>query len=76
MQKYRDIDHDSGVDEFEILPTAILIKFEKTKTVYTYSYTKPGQQHVENMKKLALSGEGLNAYINENVYKKFESKRG
>jgi hypothetical protein len=71
MQRYRDIDHDSGVRSFEIKDTSITVLFHGTSRFYMYSYTSAGQYHVENMKRLALSGDGLNAYINENVKNKF-----
>ena len=67
MQRYRDIDHDSGVHGFEINDSSITVKFSGTPRKYTYSYASAGQNHVENMKRLALAGEGLNAYINKNV---------
>jgi len=71
MQKYADTDRDSGVDSFEINETSITVKFKGTAKTYTYSYQSAGQQHVETMKRLALSGDGLNAYINKNVKTKF-----
>jgi hypothetical protein len=71
MQRYRDTDHDSGVHSFEINDNSIIIKFSGTSRTYTYSYVSAGQQHIENMKRLALAGDGLNAYINKNVKNKF-----
>ncbi|WP_435547838.1 hypothetical protein [Desulfobacterium sp. N47] len=73
MQKYADINNDSGVDSFEINDSSITVWFKGTSRSYTYSYGRAGQHHVENMKKLALSGDGLNAYINYNV--KFDYDR-
>ncbi len=71
MQKYRDTDNDSGVDSFEINDSSITIRFTGTPKLYTYSYSVAGKHHVENMKQLALSGDGLNAYINNNVKFKY-----
>lgn len=55
---------DSGVEGFEIMQDCIVVKFFKTSRLYTYSYASAGMEKVETMKKLALSGEGLNEYIN------------
>jgi hypothetical protein len=65
MQKYRDLSGGSGVDSFEIEVTYILVKFTNKSRVYKYSYSKAGDTHVEQMKSLALSGKGLNSYINK-----------
>lgn len=67
MQRYADINNDSGVVGYEISATSIKVWFEGAARPYTYSYAVAGQQHVEIMKKLAQSGNGLNAYINYNV---------
>jgi hypothetical protein len=71
MQRYSDIDRDSGVREFEIHDTLIIIIFSGSSKTYTYSYQSAGKHHIEQMKRLALAGEGLNAYINKNVKHKF-----
>ncbi|MBF0229185.1 MAG: hypothetical protein HQK63_06280 [Desulfamplus sp.] len=67
MQKYADINGDSGVYGFEIQTSAITVWFKGTQRPYTYSYQSAGQSNVEEMKRLALSGNGLNAFINRNV---------
>lgn len=71
MQKYADINNDSGVDNFEISDNSITVCFKGTSTPYIYSYNSAGMHHIENMKKLAISGDGLNAYINHNVKFKY-----
>lgn len=60
MQIYADIDRDSGVMGFEIEDTSITVYFKGTSRPYIYSYRKAGIQHVEEMKRLALAGDGLN----------------
>jgi len=73
MQPYNDIDNDSNVDAYEIGDDYIAVRF-MDGSVYTYTYGSAGVSHIENMKKLALSHDGLNAYINR--YKpKYRSKR-
>ncbi|MBD4880388.1 hypothetical protein GUF80_18730, partial [Xanthomonas citri pv. citri] len=61
MQHYLDLNHDSGIANYEIGNEFIRVQFKKNSKVYTYSYSSSGYQHVENMKQLAQYGDGLNA---------------
>ena len=72
MQRYTDIDRDSGVLGFDIGDTSITVYFKNTSRPYIYSYRKAGIQHVEKMKHLALAGDGLNEYINDYVKKLYD----
>lgn len=72
MQRYVDRDNDSGVVGYEIAATSITVWFEDAAKSYTYSYSRAGISHVEQMKRLAQSGDGLNAYINHNVKFKYD----
>lgn len=72
MQRYNDTDRDSGVQSFEVRDTSITVQFKGTSRLYTYSYSKAGKYHVENMKRLALAGDGLNEYINDHVKKSYD----
>lgn len=67
MEIYKDINNDSNVTHYEIGDTYIRVKFYGTAKIYTYSYRKAGKIHVEKMKVLARSGDGLNSYIMRNV---------
>ncbi|MDO6580181.1 hypothetical protein Q4491_02390 [Photobacterium sp. 2_MG-2023] len=71
MEIYKDIDNDSGVRGYEIGADYITVWFDGTARPYTYSYASAGSGHVDSMKKLAASGDGLNAYINRNVKFKY-----
>ncbi|MDF8327372.1 MULTISPECIES: hypothetical protein [Aeromonas] len=71
MEIYKDINRDSGVKGFEINADSITVWFDGTIRSYTYSYISAGSIHVETMKKLAVSGDGLNAYINRHVKFKY-----
>ena len=71
MQKYSDIDNDSNVDGFEIGESSIKVKFSNGHKIYVYTYLSAGPSNIETMKRLALSGDGLNTYINKSVRKKF-----
>ena len=68
LEHYLDLNHDSGIANYEIGNEFIRVQFKKKSKIYTYSYTSAGYQHVENMKQLAQYGDGLNAYINQNVH--------
>jgi hypothetical protein len=67
MERYSNIGRNSGVSAYEIGTDYIQVKSSGTGRTYTYSYRKAGSSHVENMKNLARSGNGLNSYINKYV---------
>lgn len=73
MERYKDIDGDSGVAAYEIGTDYIRVQFSDN-SVYLYTYTSAGANNIEQMKKLAASGDGLNAFINKNVRKKYAKK--
>jgi hypothetical protein len=72
MERYRNINGDSGVTYFEIGPDWIKVWFNEDW--YLYTYASAGSNNIEEMKRLAAAGEGLNAFINKNVNKSFASK--
>jgi hypothetical protein len=72
MERYRNKGGDSGVYAFEIGENYIIVKFNGTIRPYTYSYRKASAKNVENMKSLAVSGSGLNSYINKHVKKLYD----
>lgn len=72
MERYLDLDNDSGVVAYEIGETYIRVKFSGTHQVYTYSYRSAGANRVEEMKRLAESGDGLNSYIMKYAKKLYE----
>ncbi|MEB2787275.1 hypothetical protein [Algoriphagus persicinus] len=67
MERYKNSGGVSGVSAYEIGSNYIIVKFSGTTRTYRYSYRKAGQKHVENLKRLAQSGSGLNSYINNYV---------
>ena len=73
MIPYKDVDGDSNVEAYEIYPTAIAVKFNGPDKIYVYSYSSAGMSNVEQMKRLAQSGDGLNSYIN--TYCKYNYER-
>lgn len=75
MKSYKDIDNDSGVSAYEYGEGWMHIRFSDGKT-YEYKPEKIGHSHIATMKKLADSGDGLNAYINKhkNVLRGYSRK--
>ena len=68
MTQYLNIHGNSNIVAYEILEDAIIVEFRSGKhRYYRYDYSNPGMSAVEEMKKLAIQGHGLNAYINKNA---------
>jgi hypothetical protein len=68
MERYKNIDGDSGVVGYEIGDDFIRVQFS-TGAVYLYTNASAGAQSIAQMKKLAIAGDGLNAFINTIVRK-------
>jgi hypothetical protein len=64
---YANSDGDSGISNYEIIGSAIIIEFVDAKCRYVYDSTKPGPEHVKAMITLAKQGRGLATYINQHV---------
>ncbi len=73
MERYADVDGDSGVTAYEIGPDYIRVQFS-TGAVYLYTYASAGAHNIERMKQLAKGGDGLNAFINTTVRKAYARK--
>lgn len=72
MQPYNDVNRDSNVNAFEIGNDYIKVKFNDG-SVYIYTCSSAGMNHIENMKRLACAHDGLNAYISRHK-PKYQSK--
>lgn len=66
MRRYRDVQGDSGVVAYEPGPDFIKVRFKHGGT-YVYDYESTGTFQIERMKALAVSGEGLSAFISKFV---------
>ena len=67
MERYLNLGGRSNVLEYEIGPDYISVIFKGTARIYTYSYKGAGAANVEEMKRLARAGQGLNAFIKRYV---------
>lgn len=73
MQRYANLGGDSGVTGFEIGSDRITVQFKGGAT-YLYTYASAGQTNIEEMKALALAGQGLNSFISRVVKKLYAAK--
>lgn len=75
MNVYRDLNGDSGVSRYEYGSDWIRVEFKRGGT-YEYHASAIGAFHLNTMKRLADTGDGLNAYINTNpeVKRNYSSK--
>lgn len=73
MPAYANRGGDSGVTSYEIDDDSIIIEF-KDGSQYLYNDSSPGPAAVEEMKRLAQAGEGLNSYISRYVRKNYAKK--
>ena len=71
MQRYANFGGNSSIAGYEIEPTRIRVMFNNGD-LYSYSYASAGISNVEQMKKLAQSGHGLNSFIMRNVRNSYE----
>lgn len=58
MKRYENRSGRGGIIGYEILPDGIILQF-KYEDEYLYDYSKPGKEHVEQMKILAERKGGL-----------------
>jgi hypothetical protein len=58
LEKYANVCGKSGASLYTIGSQYSKVRFSSGST-YQYSYSKAGESHIENMKKLAFDGFGL-----------------
>lgn len=71
MERYGNLDGDSGVVAYALLPDRIRVKF-RNGAVYEYGPLRPGRRKVDTMKRLARSGRGLSTFISRHVRDDYE----
>jgi hypothetical protein len=72
MKTYKG-SQNSGVAEYEFGKDSIILKFKDGST-YLYTARRPGKAHVDEMKNLAIAGEGLTTYVNKYIRDNYETK--
>ena len=73
MERYLNLNGDSGVTRYEIGRDFIRVQF-RDPTIYVYDYVRSGKHDVDRMKELAASGRGLGTYISQNVREAYARK--
>jgi hypothetical protein len=73
MKRYRDLSDQSGVVAYEVSDDAITVKF-RDGDVYLYDYARTGRREVEEMKRLAVAGQGLSTFISRVVKGRYARK--
>ena len=73
MEKYKNLSGNSRVVAYEIGRDHIKVKF-RDDSVYLYNYVSPGRQALEEMKALALRGQGLSTFIHSRVSNNYAAK--
>jgi hypothetical protein len=73
MERYANLNGDSGVASYEIGDDHILVRFIKGG-LYEYTYASAGADNIETMKSLAFAGSGLCSFIQRHVKKDFSRK--
>lgn len=71
MQAYKNLGGNSNIRAFFIGEDYIDVQFNGG-SIYRYSYKSAGIAKVEQMKKLAMEGCGLNSYIMRNARMDYE----
>lgn len=73
MISYKNLGGDSNVSAYESGADFIKVQF-KDGSIYLYTYASAGGQNIEEMKRLANAGQGLNSFINTQVKHAYASK--
>jgi len=66
LVRYEDARGDSGIAAYALGPDSITVRFKHGGT-YLYTAASTGRNHINAMKKLAVSNDGLNTYISQQV---------
>ena len=60
-----DSDNNSNINAYDYGDDFIVVEF-KDDSKYKYTYASAGSYNIEEMKRLADSGDGLNSFISKN----------
>jgi len=74
MIRYLNLGGDSGVAAYANNEGLIEVQFSDG-WIYRYTNQSAGKMVIDEMKRLAIAGRGLNSYIGRVVKKRYESKR-
>jgi len=70
MERYANFGGNSGIAGYSTAPDSITVYFSDG-SAYLYTSRSAGAGNIEYMKSLAQAGQGLNAFINAQVKKRY-----
>jgi len=73
MEIYKNLGRDSGVVAYEIESDSIKVKF-RDGWIYIYNHGSAGPGNIDQMKRFAHAGRGLNSFITRVVRKAYAAK--
>lgn len=73
MNRYKNLSGNSSISLYEIEDDRITVQYNDG-TNYLFTNSKTGAQNIDQMKRLAELGRGLNTYIHKHVKKLYERK--
>lgn len=73
MPRYKNLRGNSRISAFETGDNFIKVQFTDG-AVYLYDTDSAGTQNIEEMKRLANKGSGLNSFIDAHVRKKYAAR--
>lgn len=73
MESYKNLSGNSEVKSYRINNDSIIVEF-KDGNCYLYNYESAGRRNIEIMKGLAISGLGLNGFIDRHVRHSYAKK--
>ncbi len=73
MEQYKNLGSNSGIRAYEIGSDFVRIRFS-SGAEYLYTYQSAGSANIEEMKRLAYAGVGLNSFIMLNVKTQYAGK--
>jgi len=73
FKAYKDLSGHGGITAYQFVPNGIILQF-KHRELYLYDDSRPGKNHVEQMKALAKKGRGLTTYVNQHVRENYKRK--
>ena len=72
-EKYRNLGGKSNVASYKIVKDSVTVRFAD-HSVYIYSNQRAGRLNVNQMKALAISGQGLGTFIGASLKEGFARK--
>jgi hypothetical protein len=70
MERYKNIQGNSGIASYSIGRDSIIVAFLGGHT-YKYTNGVTGKEHIKNMQQLAREGKGLATYISRHVKNRY-----